>query len=132
MTTEPATLRAARKSAAEHLVDQGEFDFLMPFSPRRKLLTIAEVCGVLHRKRNFVEDMITEGKLEALAPQDRDVQRKLITRRSVLLLLAEQSLGDPKLFGERALKLLEACNRQQLDALIVRATHLRAKLPLES
>jgi excisionase family DNA binding protein len=125
----PAALpnRAARLAA--QLVDQGTFDFLMPFSDRRTLLTISEVCGVLERKRDFVEAMIDEGRLEAFAPQGRDVQRKRVTRRSVLLLLAEQSLGDIAFFEERLMRLIATIrDPHMLERLIRHATQQRARL----
>lgn len=119
--------RAAKLAA--QLVDQGTFDFLMPFSDRRTLLTIAEVCSVLERKRDFVEAMIDEGKLEAFAPQSRDVKRKRVTRRSVLLLLAEQSLGDIAFFEERLTRLIGAIRDPlMLERLIRHATQCRARL----
>jgi len=109
---------------------QAAFDFLMPFSERRRLLTPREVAGVLHRSIDYVEAMIEEGKLEAFAPSDREKQRKTITRRSVLLLLAEQALGDPAHFEERLRKAIDGCTRAQLDGLLSHITRRRAALPL--
>lgn len=107
---------------------QGEFDFLVPFSERRPLLTIAEVAKILDRERDFVEAMIDEGRLEAFAPPDREVQRKRITRRSVLLLLAQMALGDPRSFLDRVLRCVDAIDAKQCEAVIRRATARRAKL----
>lgn len=118
--------RAARRAA--DLVDQGAFDFLMPYSERRPLLSVREVAGVLHRSVDFVEAMIEEGRLEAFAPQDREKQRKQVTRRSVLLLLAEQALGDPQHFEERVLRFVQGLDPALLTKVIVAATQRRARL----
>lgn len=118
--------RAAKK--AVEMVEQGAFDFLMPFSERRTLLTPQEVAKVLHRSVDFVEMMIEEGKLEAFAPTDREKQRKMITRRSALLLLAEQAKGDPNHWFERVLRIIDTCTPEQLSQVIIRATQRRARL----
>lgn len=107
---------------------QDEFDFLVPFSDRRPMLTIAEVAKILDRERDFVEAMIDEGRLEAFAPPAREVQRKRITRRSVLLLLAEMSLVSPRLFLDRLLRCVDVCDAAACSALIQRATARRMKL----
>lgn len=127
--------RAARK--AGELAEQGAFDFLMPFSERRTLLSIGEVAKVLARSRDFVESMVDEGRLEVFAPAldrgaadgaDRQIQRKRITRRSVLVLLAEQAQSDPAHWFERVLRVVDTCTAEQLTALIVHATQRRSRL----
>lgn len=110
------------------LAMQGEFDFLVPFSERRPLLTIAEVAKILDRTRDFVEAMVDEGQLDAFAPPGRDVLRKRVTRISVLLLLAKMALGDPRNFLDRLLRCVDACNAKMCEAVIKRATARRAKL----
>ena len=123
----PPTGTPASRMAAKH-VDQGHFDFLMPYSERRTLLSPQEVAKVLNRSVDFVEQMIEEGRLEAFGPRDREKTRKQITRRSVLLLLAEQAMAEPELWFERVVRLVDACTHAQLDALIIRATQRRARL----
>lgn len=119
---------ANHHKATDAAAAQAAFDFLMPYSERRTLLNPQEVAKVLNRSTDFVEAMIDEGKLEAFAPQDREKQRKQITRRSVLALLAEQSLSDPEHFFERVLRLADTLTREQLDALAVHITRRRQRL----
>ncbi len=76
-------------AATAKLVDQGTFDFLCPY--RSPLLRPEQVAKTLGRGESFVYSMIEEGKLEVFAPQGREKKRYTITRRSVLLLMAEQA-----------------------------------------
>lgn len=117
-----------RDATPAELAAQGEFDFLVPFSDRRPLLSIAEVGQILDRERDFVQAMIDEGRLESFAPPAREVSRKRITRRSVLLLIAEMAGTDPRLFLERLLCCVDACDAKACEALIRRATARRMKL----
>jgi len=122
----PATAKATSKLQAA--IDQGAFDFLMPFGPNRPLLRPDEVSRCLGWKVRTVYQLIDEGKLEAHALTDRDKQRYQVTRRSVLLVLAETALyidADPT---PRIERLLSALSKEQLTRLIVTATHLRARL----
>jgi hypothetical protein len=106
----------------------GAFDFMMPYSEARRTLNPQEVARCLERSIDFVEAMIDEGRLEAFAPADRAKQRKRVTRRSVLLLLAEQAQFHPEHFVERLLCLVDTCTAEQLDAIIRRASQRRARL----
>lgn len=108
--------------------DQAAFDFLVPYSERRTLLNPKEVAICLGRSIYFVYDMIDEGKLEAHAPANREQARYMITRRSVILLLAEQANYDAVYFAERVTALLKTLTRAQLDAVLIEATRLRARL----
>lgn len=108
--------------------EQHEFDFLMPYSERRPLLKPAEVATCLGRSVDFVQAMIDEGRLEVHAPQDREKRRYMITRRSVLLLLAEQAAYSPSYYMERLRAVLRTLTRYQLDELIIEATRLRARI----
>ncbi len=123
----PTLLNRAAKKAAE-AIDQGAFDFMMPYSESRRTLNTAEVAKCLERSKDFVEAMIAEGKLENFVPEDRARQTHRITRRSVLLLLAEQARFAPEHFLERVLRLIDACTPEQLQAIIIRATQRRARL----
>jgi hypothetical protein len=90
--------------------DQHEFDFLMPYGPSRALLNPREAARCLDRTEEFVYGLISEGKLEALAPTDREKRRYKITRRSVLAVLAEQALFEPENYLQRVLAVLRTLN----------------------
>jgi hypothetical protein len=89
MTATAEKLRASRALS----VDQGEFDFLCPY--RAALLTPRQAAVTMGRELSFVYTMIEAGKLDAFAVRDRVKSRYTITKRSVLLLMAEQALFTP-------------------------------------
>lgn len=105
--------------------EQSAFDFLVPY--RKPLLRPDEAATCLGRSVDFVYDMLDEGKLESHAPKNREVRRYTITRRSVVLLLAETATYDPEHFTTRAEALLETLSADQLTRVIRRATELRIK-----
>ena len=88
-------MQAPAKSSTklQSAVDQGAFDFLMPFGPSRPLLRPDEVARCLGWSVRKVYELIQDGKLEAHALPERDKQRYQVTRRSVLLFLAETALS---------------------------------------
>jgi hypothetical protein len=102
-----------------------DFDWLVPTT--KDLLRPDEVARYLGRKETFVYDLCDTGKLEAFEPVDREVKRKVITRRSVLIVLAEQAKTNPALFFERVLALLNHLDAHQLAQLIAAANQRRAK-----
>jgi len=104
---------------------QPAFDWLIPTT--KELLRPEECARYLDRSLDFVDAMITEGKLEYMAPTGRQVERKRITRRSLLLLILEQFRADPDLWFERYADLLPRCTAPQLTRLITEATRLRSK-----
>ena len=79
-------------SALKTHPNQEEFDFLMPYGPQRALLKPGEVARVLDSTPQHVYNLIGEGKLEAHATEGREQQRYRITRRSVLVELANSAL----------------------------------------
>lgn len=114
-------------------VEQGLFDFLVPF--KSLLLRPDQVAQCLRGitksgnvSLNYVYCLKEEGKLECLAPTGREKERFVVTRRSVLLLIAEQANFDPSDFDTKLEALLPSLTRAQLDRLIIKATQLRAKL----
>jgi hypothetical protein len=119
-------LTVTQRNAA--LVDQGEFDFLMPFGERRKLLAPREVAECIGRSVDFVYAECECGRFEAHGPLDREKTRIMITRRSVLLWLAETAQTDPRYFMERVEKMMATLSVPQLNRLIEVAGKLRAKL----
>jgi excisionase family DNA binding protein len=121
----PATKTRTALSAA---VDQGTFDFLVPFGPHRALLRPDEVSRCLGWKQRTVYQLIDEGKLEAHAIPGRDKQRYQVTRRSVLLFLAETALYHGEDTITRTERLLSSFSAAELSRLIATATRLRATL----
>ena len=121
----PASKTQAALAAA---VDQGTFDFLVPFGPHRALLRPDEVSRCLGWKQRTVYQLIDEGKLEAHAITGRDKQRYQITRRSVLLFLAETALYRGEDTLTRLERVLPALAPAELNRLIAAATRLRATL----
>lgn len=107
-------------------LDQQSFDWLVPTT--KNLLRPDEVARYLGRGETFVYDLIDEGKLEAFEPTDREVKRKVISRRSLILVLAEQARTNPALFMERVLAILEHLDSHQLSKVIAEATKRRSRL----
>lgn len=106
---------------------QTTWDWLVPTT--KELLRPDEVATFLGRKETFVYELIDEGKLEAFEPTDREVKRKQITRRSVLLVLTEQATSSPELFYERLLACLSYLDSRQLARLSAEVTRRRAQHP---
>ena len=104
---------------------QTTWDWLVPTT--KDLLRPDEVARFLGRKETFVYELVEEGKLEAFEPTDREVKRKVITARSVRLVLAEQARSNPAHFAERVLSLLPHLDSAAISRLIAEATRLRAK-----
>lgn len=121
----PATKTRAALQAA---IDQGTFDFLVPFGPHRTLLRPDEVSRCLGWKVRTVYQLIDEGKLEAHAITGRDRQRYQVTRRSVLLFLAETALYHGEDALTRTERLLASFSATELSRLIAAATRIRSTL----
>jgi excisionase family DNA binding protein len=82
----------------------------------RNLLTPPEVARCLGWKPRTVLELIQEGKFEAYALPGREKQRYQVTRRSVLLFLAETAQFEPSNFPQRVNALLSFLTRDQLAA----------------
>lgn len=106
-------------------VQQQDFDWLVPTT--KDLLRPDEVARYLGRELTFVYELCDSGKLEAFEPTDRTVKRKVITRRSVVLVLAEQARTNPALFFDRVLALLNHLDPAQLSRLIAAANARRSR-----
>lgn len=107
-------------------IEQGFFDFLVPY--KNPLLRPDQCAKSLNRGVNFIYDLLAEGKLEAHGVPGREKERYQITKRSLLLYLAESANYDPADFETRAEALVDTLTADQLTRLIVRATARRAKL----
>jgi hypothetical protein len=119
---------------AERLVDQGEFDFLMPFSAARTLLKPHEAALCMARSLPFIYAELERGDsaLEAVKLPGRERAELRITRRSVLLWLALAALEastDTRIFAERVDFLIDGISSHALlDRIIRRATARKGKL----
>ena len=118
---------------AERLVQQGTFDFLMPFGPGRDKLTPGEVALCMGRDVHFVYQELQrpETVLEVLKIPNRIRSEMRILRRSVLLWLALAALEgglEAGLFMERVERLLESLRASQLERVIQTATRLKSRV----
>lgn len=118
-------------------VARGDFDFLMPF--QKNLLRTDEVSEIIGRSRQFVHELLQEGRLEAhydsvysvaSGDEPRKGPRKSprITRRSVILYLAETANYDAGYLVIRIETLLPKLNQAALDRLIASATKHRNQI----
>ena len=125
-------------------VEQGLFDFLVPF--RSLLLRPDQAAQCLrgdksettrsgakradsrHHALSYVYALREEGKLNCIAPTGRSKERFMVTRMSLLMLLAEQSNWDAADFDVRWEQMLRHLDRPHLDRLITKATRMREKL----
>jgi hypothetical protein len=94
----------------------GEFDFLMPF--QKNLLRTDEVSEIIGRSKQFVRELVNNGKLEAHKDSAFGTRESAaITRRSVILYLAETANYDPTYLVLRIEALLKALNGAALTRL---------------
>jgi len=93
----------------------------------RELLKPKEVAELMGRSSCFVYALVDEGKLEAFAPTDRQVQRKTITRRSVLMVMSESGSKNPEILGPQMEALLAWCSPDELGRVIQEANRLLEK-----
>lgn len=69
-----------------------DFDSLLGSYRNRGLLNVPEVMAVLRRRKDFVYELIEEGKLDAHSVDERERFHRVVTARSVALHLAETAL----------------------------------------
>jgi len=108
-------------------VHRGDFDFLLPF--QKPFWRTDEVAEVIGRSIQYVRALIEDGRLEA--HQDSafgDRKSSLITRRSVLLYMAETANYDPGYLVIRIEVLLKRLTAPTLDRLIATARKLRERI----
>lgn len=130
--THPPTFAEQARADAQRLKEienaQIEFDFLMPFSDRRTLLSVQEVCACIGRGDTFVYEQVQNGNFEAHGTLADQKQRLRITRRSVLLWLARTAQYEPQYFMDRLLNMIDALTSAQCEQVIKRATARRSRL----
>lgn len=81
-------------SAAASTQTAFDFESLLGTYATRTLLNVPEVCRILHRKNDYVDGLIDEGKLHGHSAGARSKDRKTVTTRSVALFLAETALYE--------------------------------------
>jgi len=116
----------APSSTPQHLTASGAFACLM--AEKRAMLTTSEVARCLGWKPRTILELIQEGKLEAHTLPGREKQRYQVTRRSVLLFLAETAQFGPAEFPRRVNALLAFLTRDQLAATATEVATLLRKL----
>lgn len=105
-------------------VANGDFDFLLPLA--KNLWRTDEVADAIGRSIQYVRQLIESGRLEAHKDSAYGTRESsLVTRRSVLLYLAETATYDPAYFVIRLESAIKKLPTQSLDRLIVTATRLR-------
>lgn len=115
--------------SAQKAVTNGEFDFLLPLA--KPLWRTDEVGTAIGRSRQFVRLLIDEGRLEAHQDNGRGERLRissLVTRRSVVLYMAETANYDPAFFILRLEAALTKARAPTLDRLIATATRLRHQI----
>lgn len=108
-------------------IGRGDFDFLLPF--HKPFWRTDEVAEVIGRSIQYVRQLIEEGRLEA--HQDSaygDRKTSLVTRRSVLLYLAETANYDPGYLVIRIEVLLKRLTAPTLDRVSATAQKLRERI----
>jgi hypothetical protein len=114
----PAEIEAARRT----------FDFLMPY--KKSLFTTPEVCKVICRGRDYVRELIAQGRLESHADSAFGQQKSnTVTRRSVLVYLARTAQYDPSHFLDSIIDLLGTLTNEQLKHVIAADAKIRTDRP---
>ncbi len=121
MRTNSNEFEAIRNPGTPRPLPPGPFEKAL--SLNRELLKPKEVAELMARSESFIYALIDEGKLEAFAPTGRKVKRKVITRRSVLLVMAESG-RNPEILAPQVESLLAWLSPQELDLTIREATRL--------
>lgn len=92
-----------------------EFGFLIDF--RKALMRPDEAARILGRSTNYIYAAIEAGDLEAFKPKGREVNRYMISRRSVALHLAETCTLRTGDWMNRVQALLGEMSESQLGTL---------------
>jgi len=94
---------------------------------KSELIKPRATAELLGRSSDFIYALIDEGKIEAFEPSGRKVKRKTLTRRSVLMVLAESGSKKPEIFLPRMNALLAWLSLDSLDAVIREGNRLLEK-----
>jgi hypothetical protein len=114
----------ARQLAA---VENGEYDFLIP--TRKPLMRTDEVASAIHRSLGFVRALIEDGRLETHKDSAKGERlTNSVTRRSVILYLAETADYDPAYLVMRVEVVMKTLRAPELDRLISFARKQRERI----
>ncbi|MCA1659013.1 MAG: hypothetical protein LC642_00505 [Verrucomicrobiaceae bacterium] len=98
-------------------VEAGEYDFLIP--TRKAIMRPDEVANAIGRSLPFVRSLIEAGRLEAHQDSAKGSRESnTITRRSVILYLAETSNYDPAFIVMRVEVVMKTLKQPALNRLI--------------
>lgn len=112
-TYSPPSLNARQLAAVEN----GEYDFLIP--TRKPLMRADEAASAIHRSTDFVRALIEDGRLEAHKDSATGKRNtNIVTRRSVVLYLAETSDYDPAYAVMRVEVVMKTFTPAALDRII--------------
>lgn len=110
-------------AAARRAHDKGEFDFLVPVS--KNLLRTDEVAEIINRQTGYIRSLIEEGRLEAHRDSTFGTRKSnIVTRRSVILYLAETAAYDPAYAVIRTEALMKTLRPEHLHRLAQTAARL--------
>jgi hypothetical protein len=106
-------------------VDQGWFDFLVPY--RAVTVSPVQAARSLGRDVDHVYSLIERGKLEAHGVPGRKVERYRITRRSLVLYMAESANYNPNDLLERLAEITATLTDTQCERFIAAVRNRRNK-----
>jgi hypothetical protein len=92
------------------------------------LLSPQRVARIMGRSARFVLELCDAGRLEAFSPPGRKVSRRVITRRSLVLVLAEDVEQVPEDCDTRLDRVLLELSSDQLQRLAAKAKMLANRL----
>lgn len=119
----PPSISPKRKQA----VERGDFDFLMPFE--KALYRTDEVGDAIGRDPKYVRELIDCGRLEAQQDSASGARKSnLVTRRSVLIYLAETANYDPASIVLRIEVIIKTLKPAALDRIIDAARRQRERI----
>jgi len=107
-------------------VQQGWFDFLVPY--RSPMISPVQVAKSLGRDVDHVYSLIERGKLENHGVPGRKVERYRITRRSLLVYMAESANYSPNDIVDRLVDIASALTESQVAIFEQKLKSLRNKL----
>src|SRR5437763_423877 len=103
--------------------EKSEFGVFLPFE--KPLYRTDEVCKAIGREQAYVRALIEAGRLEAHQDSAFGIRKSnLVTRRSVLLYLAETANYDPSFFVIRIEALMKNLRPHHLNRLSATANKL--------
>ncbi len=111
----------------EQAIRNGDFEFLLPYS--KALYRTDEVATTIGREQTYVRELVDNGRLEAHRDSATGTRKSnLVTRRSVVLYLAETANYDPAYLVLRIEAVLKTMRARDLDRLISTAQRQKNRI----